>query len=186
MRKAPLLLALVILLTAIANAVEAGSLYSFQVGAWGDSASAGNMGVQVEIQTRIYGVYSPDLTDSFWVGDNLDNGAFIQFGYLIEPGYFCGRGEILGGKSTCTGRAYRYGSSDAHWFWQYWPNGHGEDYYYASGAMNSAGTNGTWHNYTISPNVEGGGASYLMAEQSTAFLLHGLIQGIPYMWPRRR
>jgi hypothetical protein len=177
MSKAPLLFALVILLTAIANAVEAGSPYSFQVGAWGDSASAGNMGVQVEIQTRIYGVYSPDLTDSFWVGDNLDNGTFIQFGYLIEPGYFCGRGEILGGKSICTGRAYRYGSSDAHWFWQYWPNGHGEDYHYASGAMNSAGTNGTWHNYTISLNVEGG----------WGFVFDGrTVDSIPFGWTHSR
>jgi hypothetical protein len=156
-RKATLiLLALTIVLTATANTAKAENQYWFQVGAWGDDASAGNMGVQAQIRTHSYGVYPPDSTDAFWVGDNLDSGAFIQFGYAIEPGILCGKGQLVGGKNTCTGRTYRYGTSDAHWFWQYWPGAHGEDYYYASGTLNSAGVNGTWHNYTIAPDVAGG------------------------------
>jgi hypothetical protein len=69
---------------------------SYVVGAWGDDASKGNMGVSVEIQTNIYPVNTGEY-QSFWVGDNLDNGAFIQFGFQEVPGL------------------------NAFWFWQYWP-----------------------------------------------------------------
>jgi uncharacterized repeat protein (TIGR02543 family) len=134
---------------------EAKTQYWFQVGAWGDSGSKGNNGVQAEIRTKLQPVLQPDSSDAFWVADNLQNGAFIQFGYLIEPGNHCIRGQVLGGKSTCTGPNRHDGSSDAYWFWQYWPDRHGADYYYAVGPIGSVGPDGSWHTYTITPNAAG-------------------------------
>lgn len=147
------MLLLLMLVFTVFSLAEAQAQYSLQVGAWGDSASKGNMGVQAEIRTKLYGVYQPDMSDAFWVGNNLDNGAFIQFGFEIDPGYYCLRGEFIGGQNSCTAGAEQFGTSDARWFWEYWPNGHGTDYYYGSGLAESAGPNGTWHTYAILPNV---------------------------------
>jgi hypothetical protein len=62
--------------------------YSLQAGAWGDDASQHNLGVRAEIRTHIY--EADDGTfDYFWIGDNLVDGAFIQFGYAFQPGNFC-------------------------------------------------------------------------------------------------
>ncbi len=113
--------------------------YSLQVGAFGDYSSSGNIGVQVEIQTNTYSARPPDL-DYFWVGDTLDNGAFIQFGFSLEPG-------VTEPNAT--------GSMDARWEWQYWPNWNGKIFYWGRGSPGSAGLNGTWHTYTITPNSTG-------------------------------
>ena len=124
---------------------------TFKVGAWGDDASRGNSGVQAQIQTHIYNSV-PGTLNYFWVGDDLADGSFIQFGYSLEPGTYCLKGASIGGKFSCSGSTERIQSGDARWQWQYWPNRFKSDYYYGIGPSGSAGTNGTWHFYTIVPN----------------------------------
>jgi len=127
-----------------------------QVGAWGDEASVGNMGVQVEIQTNTYNVSSL-WTDAFWVGDILSDGSFVQFGYIISsPGYYCLNGHVTGVGTSCLGAADNIGFSDARWFWSYFPNARDvSDWYYGFGSAKSAGVNGTWHLYSIQPSASG-------------------------------
>ena len=124
---------------------------TFKVGAWGDDASRGNSGVQTQIQTHIYSSI-PGTLNYFWVGDDLADGSFIQLGYSLEPGTYCLKGASIGGKFSCSGATERIQSGDARWQWQYWPNRFKSDYYYGIGPSGSAGTNGTWHSYTIVPN----------------------------------
>jgi hypothetical protein len=121
---------------------------SIQVGARGDDASRGNLGVRTEIRTHLYRAI-PAVLDYFWVGTILLNGAFVQFGYSFEPGYFCLKGSLLEGDSKCAGDFALLSDTDARWQWQYWPNAYGKDFYYEIGPMSSAGLNGTWHQYSI-------------------------------------
>lgn len=133
---------------------------SFQVGAWGDDASVGSLGVHVEIRTNAYDIenshVSPPRLDYFWVGSNLGNGAFIQFGYVLEPGYYCLNGFWKHGEFTCTGGSDMITNGDARWEWQYWPASNRTDFYYEKGPADSAGSNGTWHSYSIVPSSNGG------------------------------
>jgi hypothetical protein len=124
---------------------------TMEVGAWADDASRNNFGVQVEIETHAYDTYSNTL-DYFWVGDDLANGAFIQFGYSLEPGMYCLEGVVVAGNFRCLGASEIIPASDPRWQWQYWPNRGGSDYYYQIGPTGSGGTNGTWHAYTIHPD----------------------------------
>lgn len=163
-----LLIAVLVALTSTATTHAQVVKYSLQVGAWGDDASRGNRGVRVEILTHIYSAKVSDF-DYFWVGDNLDDGAFIQFGYCYEPGYYCLKGEWLGGKFTCLGGSDKLGTTDARWQWQYWPNVLANDFYYEIGPANSAGQNGTWHTYSIVPN-SANGWSFLLDGQQVASL----------------
>jgi hypothetical protein len=152
------------------------SNYVLQIGAWGDDASKGNVGVQSDIRTHIYDAKSSDF-DYFWVGDNLEGGAFIQFGYGYEPGYNCLKGESYQGKLTCSGSSDNIGISDARWQWQYWPNASVDDFYYEIGLANSVGENGTWHTYSILPN----------SANRWSFLLDGLqVANAPFQWQRSK
>jgi len=130
--------------------------YPVQVGAAGNQDSIGNDGVQAEIQTNSYNV-SGQAEDAFWVGDVLNNGAFVQFGYLIlSPGYYCLKGHITANRTACTGIADNLGYSDARWFWAYFPSAVViDDWYYGFGPRDSAGANDTWHLYSISPSTNG-------------------------------
>ena len=123
---------------------------TFQIGAWGDDSSKHNLGVQAAIETHAYDTY-PNTLDYFWVGDNLADGSFVQFGYSLEPGSYCLKGELVSAKSNCFGSSELIPPSDARWQWQYWPNRYGSDFYYEIGPAGSAGINGTWHVYTIRP-----------------------------------
>jgi hypothetical protein len=124
---------------------------TFKVGAWGDDASRDNLGVQAQIETHLYDSF-PGTLNYFWVGDDLADGSFIQFGYSLEPGTYCLNGSSIGGKFTCSGSTELIQSDDARWQWQYWPNRFKPDYYYGIGPSGSAGINGTWHLYTIIPD----------------------------------
>jgi hypothetical protein len=126
-----------------------------QVGAWGDEKSVGNRGVQVEIQTNSYS--SSQAEDAFWAGDLLSNSAFIQFGYLIPtPGDYCLIAHITANGTFCSGNTDNVGDADARWFWAYFPNASlVGDWYYGFGPTDSAGSNGTWHIYSILPNAAG-------------------------------
>jgi hypothetical protein len=126
--------------------------FSIQMGARGDDASRGNLGVRAEIQTHLYSA-DPGVLDYFWIGTILSDGAFVQFGYSLEPGQFCLKGAFLDGEFKCDGVPVLLSGSDGRWQWQYWPDAHGTDFYYEIGPTMSAGLNGTWHEYSISPSV---------------------------------
>jgi hypothetical protein len=107
------------------------------------------------IQTTSYVVTNADA-DSFWVGDNLQDGSFVQFGFLIQTSrYYCLRGAESGNGSSCTGQVGNIENGDARWFWEYWPNWNGNEFDYGIGPQGSAGGNGTWHTYTMKPNSVG-------------------------------
>jgi len=150
-----LLVLMSILLLILVPNVRADYNFELQVGAWGDDGSRGNKGAAVEIQTHIYNANPGDF-QYFWIGDNLDNGAFIQFGYIYEPGDYCLKGQSVSGKFTCLGDSDHIGGSDARWEWQYWPDVNGSDFSLEKGPANSAGLDGSWHKYTIQPNTAGG------------------------------
>ena len=155
LRLAVCLFSVAILLIFIPTA-RASFSYSLQVGAYGDPSSQGNLGVQVEIRTHIYDANQGDF-DYFWVGDDLANGGFIQFGYSFSPGQYCLQGEVVGGAvATCPGGSANIGASDARWQWEYWPDENGDTNYLGIGPPNSAGDNGTWHSYSIIPNTSNG------------------------------
>jgi hypothetical protein len=124
---------------------------AFKVGAWGDDASRNNFGVEVRIETHTYNA-TPDSFNYFWVGDDLSDGGFVQFGYSLEPGEHCLRGTVLGGTFTCKGPSESISASDARWEWQYWPDRLKSDFYFGIGPSGSAGPNATVHKYAISPS----------------------------------
>ena len=136
------------------NGSGAASNQPVQVGAWGDTASIGNTGVQVEIQTNSYNV-SGQQDDAFWVGDVLTDGSFVQFGYLImPPGYYCLNAHISESGTSCSGTGDNWGFADARWFWAYFPSAAVlDDWYYGFGPADSAGANSTWHLYSILPSA---------------------------------
>ncbi len=125
----------------------------YQIGALGDDASRGNLGVSVQIQTHSYASYL-GVFDYFWVGNNLADGSFVQFGYSIEPGTYCLNGASIAGRHTCFDSSEQISDSDARWQWQYWPDHGGHDFYYQIGPAGSAGANGTWHEYKIIPGSD--------------------------------
>jgi len=128
------------------------SVYNLQVGAFGDGGSIGNIGVQVEIRTHIYTIAAPAFSDAFWVGDNLANGAFIQFGYELQvPGSYCTYSVVVVGQNSCQGPMTSVGDGDPRWFWEFWPNILDPSTY--SFGMEqfggSVGSEGSWHSYRI-------------------------------------
>lgn len=130
--------------------------FSFAVGALGDEGSAHNIGVRVEIRMHIYEVGSDQ--DSFWVADLLDNRAFIQFGYLLNPpGNYCKTTEVgTGIPLSCPGGYLTVNGSEPLWFWEYWPDQNGDRFFYGLGTFGSDALNGTWHAYSIVPISHGG------------------------------
>jgi len=152
------LLALTLMLWTSTQFVQAQEIpYALQVGAGGDNASRGNSGMAARIRTHVYSISAADYGNSFWVGDILANGGFIQFGYqLSSPGYYCLNGETIGPQIICQGSGDTIGNNDARWFWQYWPNPNVIDFYSGVGPANSAGPDGSWHVYQILPNEANG------------------------------
>jgi hypothetical protein len=124
---------------------------TYKIGAWGDDSSRGNFGVQVEIQTHSYDT-PPNTLDYFWVGDDLSNGAFIQFGYSMEPGSYCLMGAFKDGNLSCLGHSESIAPGDARWQWQYWPDRFSPSYFFEIGPRGSAGENESTHTYTILPS----------------------------------
>jgi len=121
-----------------------------EVGVSGDDASRGNMGIRAAIRTHLYDTY-PSMFDYFWIGNVLDDGAFVQFGYGFQPGpaVYCLKGLNAAGGNSCTGKSELISNLEGRWEWQYWPNINGRDFYYGIGSANSVGLNGSWHEYSI-------------------------------------
>jgi len=145
--------------------------YSPQAGAFGDDSSRLNLGVRAEIRTHIYNADNGTF-DYFWVGDNLADGAFIQFGYAYEPGNYCSKMHEVNNNGKCDGVLVHLANNDARWQWQYWPNASANDFFYAIGSANSVGANGTWHMFAIVPNQNGW--SFLLDNQQV-----GNISAVP-------
>jgi len=146
--------------------------FNLQVGATADNGSLGNIGIRADIRTNSYNVSKPDLADAFWVGNNLENGSFIQFGYILQPGSYCLAGKVTGEHVHCQTKYQRIGESDARWFWEYWPNASNPLFYFGTGGSNSAGTQGSWHNYEIEPNPQNGWSFILDGRQVANFSTH--------------
>jgi len=126
------------------------------VSAYGDLDSIGNSGVGAEIRTHSYSVPSSYETHAFWVGDELEGGGFVQFGYLLQTGNFmCVNGVTVKGQQTCLSND-SITNGDARWFWEYWPDSKVITFYYGIGTANSAGPEGAWHTYQILPSAAGG------------------------------
>ncbi|MDE1850401.1 MAG: hypothetical protein KGH54_01245 [Candidatus Micrarchaeota archaeon] len=131
---------LIVLLSGTLNAY-----YWFQFGARASSLANQNSGAAVTIQT-----ISPQMSNSgslgYWVGETLENGAFLQVGYVIEnqSGMYPSKCDASG-----CGAYEQIKAGDAQWFYEYFPSGFDGAFLGAIGPDNSAGTNGTFHNYAF-------------------------------------
>ncbi|HXX73152.1 MAG TPA: hypothetical protein VEI80_05600 [Candidatus Acidoferrales bacterium] len=149
-----LVIPFLVLSASLAAASAEQTVSTFKLGAWGDDASRGNLGVEVQIETHAYNTPQNSFA-YFWVGDDLADGAFIQFGYSLNPGNHCLTGSILGRVFTCEGPSESISASDARWQWQYWPDRSKSDFYFGIGPSASAGSNATNHEYTIRVSSSG-------------------------------
>jgi hypothetical protein len=112
-------------------------LYWFQVGAWASSGGRYGhhfgrpiTGASVEIRILNQKLNHADTDDSYWVGVNLPNDAFIQAGYMLNPQYNSGHPSL---------------------FWEYFLPGTAEE---GTGGFlgnqgRTAGQNGTWVKFSL-------------------------------------
>ncbi len=120
-----------------------GAQYWFQSGARGGQSSQFNSGASVTIQTFIDN-NTGSGSIAFWVGEDLQNGAFLQTGYVIENQ--SGRYPTYCDMNGCS--QYEYISAGApEWFYEYFPPGNSNNFLGAVGPNDSAGANGTFHTY---------------------------------------
>jgi len=161
------MLCCVTLILLLGNFALAQSQNFIEVGVSGDDASRSNMGIRAAIRTHLYDTY-PSMFDYFWIGNVLDNNAFVQFGYGFQPGpaTYCLKGLNSMSGNKCTGKSEMISNLEGRWEWQYWPNINGRDFYYEIGSANSVGLNGSWHEYSI-----------VSSEAGWQFLLDGLEVG---------
>ncbi|MGI0141283.1 MAG: hypothetical protein ACREBF_01370 [Candidatus Micrarchaeales archaeon] len=119
--------------------------YWFQFGARAGVVGNQNNGAAITIQT-IAPQFSQSGSLGYWVGENLDNGAFLQIGYVIEnqSGIYPSKCDMSG----CS--AYKQiNAGDAQWFYEYFPSGYNGGFLGQLGPDGSAGTNGTFNRYAF-------------------------------------
>lgn len=123
------------------------SEYWFQFGAKaGSNAAAFNNGSGISIQTIIQSNLSVGST-AYWVGENLQDGAFLQVGYLQEnsSGLYPSACDTNG----CKGYQ-NISKNQAEWFYEYFPAYYGGSSFLGRiGQDGSAGKNGTFNNYSF-------------------------------------
>ncbi|MEM0146929.1 MAG: hypothetical protein QXF85_00540 [Candidatus Micrarchaeaceae archaeon] len=126
------------LIAGIANAQ-----YWFQSGARAGNSAAQNNGAMASIET-IYQRPAASGSMAFWVGEDLQNGAFIQIGYTIEnqSGYYPTNCTISG----CSSTVYLTAGRPA-WFYEYFLPSDNSTFLGAIGPDGSAGVNGTFNTY---------------------------------------
>ena len=120
--------------------------YWFQSGVKAGYGASQNNGASVYIETiepqnSTYGSFG------FWIGESLQNGAFLQIGYEIPnaSGYYPSGCSVSG----CNGSVYLE-QGVATWFWEYFPAGYnGSKFYGSIGGNDSAGLNGTFNEYSF-------------------------------------
>jgi hypothetical protein len=96
-------------------------------------------------------VYKQQISGSiaYWVGEDLQNGAFLQTGYVVEnqSGRYPSYCDING----CS--KYEYLSAGApEWFYEYFPPGNNNNFLGGIGPNDSAGANGTFNTYSFYVN----------------------------------
>ncbi|MHB1830317.1 MAG: hypothetical protein ACYCO0_02895 [Candidatus Micrarchaeaceae archaeon] len=118
--------------------------YWFQSGARAGPGSSYNNGAKVSIET-VYNQGTSSGSMGFWVGETLQNGAFIQAGYLIpnETGYYPSGCTDSGCSSS---QLLKKGT--AAWFFEYFTQGGSKSNFLGSiGPNASAGQSGSFHAY---------------------------------------
>ena len=117
-----------------------------QTGADSGSSASYNNGAAVYIQT-----VGPQSLSSgafgFWVGESIENAAFLQVGYEIpnSSGYYPKTCSPAG----CNGSVYLTAGYPT-WFWEYFPAGYnGASFYGGIGGNDSVGANDTFNKYLI-------------------------------------
>jgi len=112
-------------------------LYWFQVGAWassnrgyGDHFGQPITGASVEIRILDQKLNHADIDDSYWVGVNLPNDAFIQVGFMLNPQYNSGHPSL---------------------FWEYFLPGTANENKggFLGNEGRTAGKNGTWVKFSL-------------------------------------
>ncbi len=90
------------------------SQYWFQSGAEGSNISLNNNGASISIQTINQNI--PKSSFAFWVGENLQNNAFIQIGYVVynQSGYLHNNCTINGCSSNLS-----VTKNIPFWFYEY-------------------------------------------------------------------
>ena len=116
--------------------------YWFQSGAEGGQGSFYNTGASVSIQTVYQNISTGSL--AYWVGENLQNGAFLQVGYVIENS--SGSYPSHCGISGCSGYEYLEGGVP-HWFYEYFPEHYNSSFLGVIGPNTSTVANGSYHRY---------------------------------------
>ncbi len=134
---------------ALLAAPDAYAQYWFQSGANGGGQSQYNTGASGYIET-VYPQYVSYGSYGFWIGETLNNNAFVQVGYEITntSGYYpqeCG-------PSGCNGSVY-IAAGYPTWFWEYFQaNYSGTGFYGGIGPNDSVGLNGTFNEYSFMLN----------------------------------
>lgn len=116
-----------------------------QSGAMGGSDSRFNQGASTAIQSVYQNINNGSL--GFWIGEDLDNGAFIQAGYEIVNQSALYPTDCR--PAGCSGSVYIEAGVPT-WFWEYFPAGYtGSNFYGGIGTNASAGANGTFNTYSF-------------------------------------
>ena len=106
-----------------------------------DSNSVGNYGANVTIQTILThpATTCDNSSFSFWVGNTLQSGTFIQLGYM--------RHYLINPNSTRLTQQTTW--SEASWFYEFTPKGVVNKFLGKVGPIGSAGVNGSFHTYSM-------------------------------------
>lgn len=121
------------------------SQYWFQTGAVGVHNTSFNNGAGISIKTNYnqsidYGSYG------FWVGETLNNNAFIQIGYLVEnqTGYYPTNCNLV----KCSDKIFINKGQPA-WFWEYFLQNSSIGSFYGSVGTDGMGNSGGFNNYSF-------------------------------------
>ncbi len=133
----------ILMLAMLAGSISA--QYWFQSGARGGQDSAFNNGASVQIET-VYPQIINKGSFGFWVGENLENGAFLQVGYEIVN--TSGSYPAYCSPSGCTGHVTLTAGYPT-WFWEYFPGKSSNGFYGAVGPSNSVGSFGSFNTYSF-------------------------------------
>lgn len=122
--------------------------YWFQSGSRGGHSTEFNNGAMVTIQT-LTSQNTKSGSVAYWVGEDLQNGAFLQAGYVIENQ--SGRYPSYCNASGCGNYEY-ISAGSPEWFYEYFPPGSSNMFLGAIGPNASAGSNNTLHTYGFYSN----------------------------------
>ncbi|ASI14095.1 membrane protein [Candidatus Mancarchaeum acidiphilum] len=149
-----LAITLIVLLSLACLENSANAQYWFQSGVFGSRATEYNYGGSVQIET--VSQVTPKIGSlGFWTGETLQNGAFIQIGYMVpnETGLYPDDCTLSG----CSGNVYLTKGTPT-WFYEYFPKGYSGSFLGEIGPNGAAGSNGQFNTYAF--NSSGNGIWY--------------------------